>query len=411
MNWGILKLKACRRCRSQHLQTVWDLGQQYLADCLAPGETGRQAPLEVVRCGDCGLAQLAHALDRSALYSRYYYRSSISETMRKALEDVRDTALAFSPVGSPGRVLDIGCNDGYLLSLFPTSWTRCGIDPSDIPVEHLPNEGRPNIVRGYFPEAAKAWRAWKRASFDVITSVAMIYDVPNPLDFCKTVNRLLRPGGIWVNQLNTLAECMKRNAFDFISHEHLTYWTICDLISIAQEAGLQVLDAQELELNGGTTRLVFKKSPTRVTPDQHTVELQVQEIQEGYTGPETGLAAWAALKNRVDANGQRLRTLVNSMGRVFVRGASTRGNGLLQYYGLSVQNLPLAADRDPRKWGKVMAGTNIPIMSEDQAKAQEPDAFLILPYSYLDQFLMRDKEWLLMGGKYIVPLPEARVMP
>ncbi|MDZ4263752.1 MAG: class I SAM-dependent methyltransferase [Pseudomonadota bacterium] len=403
----------CRGCGHSSLKPVWDLGDQYLADCLAPGETGRQAPLQVVRCEGCGLAQLLHSVSRDALYAKYYYKSGTNETMRAALKDVAEEAFRHINEVGVGVVLDIGSNDGFLLSQFPKDWIKLGVDPSDIQAECLKgNSGvypsTVHTIRGYFPEATKTR---KRGSFDVITSVAVFYDSEDPLDFMKEVARLLRPNGVWVNQLNTLPACMERNAFDFISHEHLCYYTVCDLASLARRAGLDCIDGQILELNGGTARLVFKKKSAKAKPTARLVQLNLEEIKGGYTGELTGPESWAKLKARVNANGVKLRELIKSFDTVYVRGASTRGNSLLQYYGLGVKDLPFAADRDPAKWGKRMAGTDIPIISEQEAKARNPDAFLLLPYSYLDSFLARDKEWLLTGGKFIIPLPEARVVP
>jgi hypothetical protein len=206
---------------------------------------------------------------------------------------------------------------------------------------------------------------------------------------------------------------MERNAFDFISHEHLCYYTVCDLIGLARRAGLECVDGQTFDLNGGTTRLVFKQKKAAGVPRVRLTDLHLNEIKGGYTGPLTGPESWAKFKMRVANQRRALRVALNSFpqGKVFVRGASTRGNSLLQYYGLNVSNFPYAADRDPAKWGKRMAGTNIPIISEQEAKDMNPAAFLLLPYSYLDSFLVRDREWLLTGGKFIIPLPEAKVVP
>lgn len=402
----------CRACGRDNLQEVWDLGNQYLADCLVPGEAGRRAPLVVVRCRSCGLAQLRDSVKREQLYAKYYYKSGTNETMQRALKDVADEALKWMEGQDAGTVLDIGCNDGFLLSQFPARWLKLGVDPSNIEPEYLRGQSTATVYHGYFPEVA---REWQRCGFDVITSVACFYDVEAPLAFMKEVTRLLKPKGVWINQMNTLGACMERNAFDFISHEHLCYYTISDLCSLAANAGLECVDGQVLELNGGTARLVFKKraSSGRRPGSPRLVQLQMDEIKAGYIGLRSGLEAWRAFRNRVDSNGGRLRDIIANFGsgKVFVRGASTRGNSLLQYYGISVYQLPYAADRDPAKWGKRMAGTDIPIISEQEAKAMNPGAFLLLPYSYLEQFMIRDQEWLLTGGKFILPLPEARVAP
>ncbi len=402
----------CRMCGSQALEEVWDLGSQFVTDFVAPGQEGFRAPLVLLFCHACRLAQLKHTVDRDLMYKTYYYRSSVSETMRAALTDVADRAMdAVMPAGMTAlkdwrylkpdtTVLDIGANDGYLLSRYPVSFHRVAVEPAkNIEVE----PGAANaVVRDYFSYDAVA-PALPRGKAMISTSVAVFYDVDAPRPFVHDLARLLEPDGVWVLQMNFTPPVMRANAFDFISHEHLTYWTLPTLQDLLRYEDLEVYDVEELPLNGGTYRVFIQHRGARQVTE-HAREL-IRRDMECET-PE----AWHALKARVDRNGDVLRAMLAGYAargqRVFVAGASTRGNSLLQYYGLGVAELPFASDRDPRKAGRKMVGTDIPVISEEEAYAMKPDAWLLLPYSYLAQFLKRDREVFRAKSTFIVPLPD-----
>lgn len=388
----------CRLCTSTQLAPVLDLGEQYVVDFLDADSGGMKAPLKVVRCQSCSLAQLAHTVHRDVMYRKYWYRSGTSETMRAALKDVAQAATGCVALRPGDIVLDIGANDGTLLREFPKETYKLGIDPAKNNVIIGTNEA----IYDYF-----SYRLLTGRKAKVVTSVAMFYDVDRPLDFAADVADVLEEDGVWINQLNYLPEVLKNNAVDFFSHEHITHWGLRVMCEMLKKVGLEVFKAEVLPLNGGTIRAYIQHSGIR------PVERRVDDLWYQEAGLTTD-REWASFERKVKHNGVKLGKLLSDLRadgkRVFVRGASTRGNSLLQYYGLGVNELPYAADRDEHKWGKKMVGTDIPILSEAEAKAMNPDYFLVLPYSYLNQFVDRDRDYLAAGGGYIVPLPYARVI-
>lgn len=404
----------CRMCGSQALEQVWDLGEQYVTDFLTEGQEGFRAPLVLLFCHACRLAQLRHTVERDLMYRTYYYRSGTSETMRAALSDVVERALEqITPLGATAlkdwrclkpdtTVLDIGANDGYLLQQYPASFHRVAVEPAG----NIEPQGASAVVRDYFSYDAVA-PSLPRGKAMIITSIAMFYDVDAPRPFLHSLARLLERDGVWVLQMNFTAPVMRSNAFDFLSHEHLTYWTLGTLQDLLRYEDMEVYDVEELPLNGGTYRVFIQHRGARPVTER-AKGLISRDI--AYETPQ----AWRQLKERVDRNGAALRALLARYAargeRVFVAGASTRGNSLLQYYRLGVAELPFAADRDPRKAGRKMVGTNITVISEEDAYAMKPAAFLLLPYSYLEQFVLRSREVFNSRIPFIVPLPEVKVV-
>lgn len=416
------EITACRLCGSQDLEEVWDLGEQWVMDCLKEGQEGFKAPLVVVLCRGCCLAQLKHTVNRDLLYRKYFYRSGTSETMREALQEVADASQKQVLLKPHDIVLDIGSNDSFLLHQFTSGkLTLVGFEPAENIVEtigrtrksvgdwnYIEGSGGPEhtVITDYFTRAGFQ-RYFMNRQAAIVTSVAMFYDVDNPNQFINDVAQLLALDGVWINQMNFVGPVMRSNAFDFISHEHVALWDLWTFEKAVLQAGLEVFDLQELPLNGGTYRVYIGHKGHR------PITSRVFEClsKDGGFGSAD---AWRAFKTRVEMNGMRLRRVladIQAQGKtVAVLGASTRGNSLLQAYNLSVAVLPYASDRDPHKFGKKMAGTKIPIVSEEEARQRRPDYFLVLPYSYIDQIRARETDFLSRGGRFIVPLPQAKIL-
>ena len=393
------QITACRLCGSQDLEEVWNLGEQWVVDFLVEGQEGFKAPLVVVLCRACGLAQLKHTVDRDLMYTNYWYRSGTSETMRAALKNTVEGALA--RLGHHPRIVcDIGANDGTLLGFLPRVTERIAFEPA----KNIQVANATQVYHDYFTRIATPY--WHNR-VDLAFSVAMFYDVSDPLLFIENIGWLLRKNGIWVCQQNFVGPVMRDNTFDFLSHEHVTLWSLPVFLKTVAKAGLETFDLEELPLNGGTYRVYVGKK------GQHQVSRVVAEYL-ARDGEYDSAGAWREFKQRVEDNGVRLRQIladIKARGKtVAVLGASTRGNSLLQTYGLGGADLPYASDRDPKKWGKTMVGTGIPIISEEEARQRKPDYFLVLPYSYVEQIKTREKDFLNRGGHLIVPLPTAMIL-
>jgi hypothetical protein len=413
-------LRSCRACGSSALTPVTDLGEQYLqGSFVKPGKASppvRRIPLTVVRCDPtrderaCGLLQLSHSTPPEVLYAAYWYRSGTNNTMRKHLASIATDA-ADLVQNDHARVLDIGSNDGTLLRAYPDTYCRIGIDPSDI--AHESGSEDLIVVQDLFPSAEL------RASvgdepFDIITSIAMFYDVEDPISFVSELKKLLSDTGIWVFEVAYMPTMLEQNAYDTICHEHLEYYSLGVLERILDRAGMRVFRASLNNINGGSIRCFATHRENYATyTAARTHELDELRQREFELELDTD-RPYRAFQDRIELHREELRALlrvVKQAGeRIHVYGASTKGNVLLQWCGIDHSIIDCAADRNEDKHGARTLGTDIPIVSEAESRALNPDYYLVLPWHFREEFLDRERESIERGVKMIFPLPTIEVV-
>lgn len=390
------EITKCRICGSDALETVLDLGTHAISDFVDVGELPDFAPLELCQCAGCGLVQLRHTVDRDRLYRRYWYKSGTNETMVAALRDVVEDASSRVELRVCDCVLDIGSNDGTLLEMYPPHVYRYGFEPSDV----APT-GRRNttIWPEYFPPSFKAPSEWLGPK--IITSIAMFYDLDDPHAFVEGIKQWLHPEGVWIVQFQDLWNMLACNGFDNVCHEHLLYLSAGPMARLLRSHGLQVEAMSNNDTNGGSLRIIAKHGPVETSPlSRANLEADREQLQ--------------VFARRVEQNKRDaliwLRDLKRQGMRVYGYGASTKGNTLLQYYGIGPDLVTAIADRNPDKWGKRTVGTNIPIISEDEMRAARPDFLLCLPWHFVEGFRQRERALLESGTQFIVPLPILRTL-
>lgn len=411
--------KSCRVCGSPHLVPVIDLGDQYLQGSfvkeghIAP--PSRRIPTQLVRCDvtqsetACGLLQMAHSLPSEILYANYWYRSGTNQTMRDHLKSIVDSALDLMS-GGARRVMDIGCNDGTLLGFYPDSFERYGVDPSDIAREIGPPV---TVIGSTFPSRVVE-EAVGSHRFDVITSIAMYYDLEDPVDFTMGVKKMLSNDGVWIVEMSYLPLMLAQNSFDTICHEHLEYYSLAVLENIAARAGLRVFRAELNDINGGSIRLYLTHDGvSRYDTPEYAGQLRRLRIREFELELDTD-KPYREFQDRIGRLRSELGDFLagaRSRGeRIHIYGASTKGNVLLQWYGIDRSVVDCAADRNKDKQGARTLGTGIPIVSEEQSRAEKPDYYLVLPWHFKTEFLKRERATIEAGTKMIFPLPEITVV-
>jgi 2-polyprenyl-3-methyl-5-hydroxy-6-metoxy-1,4-benzoquinol methylase len=405
----------CRSCQSRELAEVLSLGLTYISDFvpLSAPETGPRSPLELVICQECSLVQLRHTANPDLLWKHYWYRSGTNETMRTALAEITSRAEQRVPLQKGDLVLDIGCNDGTLLRSYrPRGLQLVGFEPAN----NLLPEARhqtTRIINDYFNAAAfQAELGTARAR--VITSISMFYDLEDPNGFVEDVLSCLAPGGLWINQMNYLPAMLEQNAFDNIGHEHLEYYSLHSLQNLMERHGLTVQDAELTGLNGGSIRLYIARRSASAAVPAGAADRVVALLAREEALHLRDLAVYRQFARRVQSTAEQLAEFVRGEAgngkRVYVYGASTRGSTLLQYAGLDHRWIAAAAERTPFKWGKKTTGTWIPIISEEQARRENPEYFLVLPWFFVEEFRRRERTYLTAGGKFIVPLPEFGIL-
>jgi len=415
----LIHRKSCRICGSTALTRVIDLGEQHLqGSFVKPGEDPppmRKIPTVLVRCNPlldehaCGLLQMESTVPPQVLYSDYWYRSGTNQTMRSHLAGIAADAAALA--GRAGaRVLDIGCNDGTLLKCYPPEYVRFGIDPSDIALEA--GEGI-TLVQDIFPSGELASRSGG-LPFDIITSVAMFYDLEDPVQFTREVKRLLAPGGVWVFEMSYMPMMLRMNSYDTICHEHLEYYSLAVIENVLKRAGMKIVNASLNAINGGSIRCFATHAETfSFKREEYARNLRALRQEEFDMELDTD-KPYRNFQDRINVHreelGGLLRKLKKEGHRIHVYGASTKGNTILQWCGIDARIIDAAADRNPDKHGARTLGTDIPIISEEESRRLAPEYYLVLPWHFREEFLAREQETLRRGTKMIFPLPSIDIV-
>lgn len=406
-------VKRCRVSGSRDLLTVLNLGEQALTGVFpSTADAGvTRGPLELVWCPECGLLQLAHSYDPGEMYgSDYGYRSGLNRSMIDHLSQKTRFLSSFSGLGRGDLVLDIGSNDGTLLRSYAVEGIeRIGIDPTAEKFrEYYPDDV--TVVPTFFSESAFQQASEGRKA-KVITSIAMFYDLEDPVAFAQEVAGALADDGVWHMEQSYMPSMLRMNSYDTVCHEHIEYYSLGALLRIVDQAELEVLDVVMNGVNGGSFAVTIAKRSSRFTPNRAVIDwLLSQEAKLGLDTPRP----YRDFEERVFRHRSDLQALIRALNqdgkKVFGYGASTKGNVLLQFCGLTARDIPCIADVNPSKHGCYTPGTGIPIVSEEEARARKPDYFLVLPWHFKTGILEREKEFLAGGGRMIFPFPEIEIV-
>lgn len=422
----------CRSCKHTPLTPVLSLGDQFVSDFLPTRElalSGRRCPIELDFCPSCTLTQAHHTPPPDELYRKqYWYKSGTTDTMRAALKDVVESAVEFihGDVDAAGyrtglqtddMVLDIGSNDGTLLRCYDElrygGVVKVGIEPASNLSQHYAGDDDPHLWADFWGNPGLADVVLQHhGKAKVVTAIGMFYDLDDPNPFVADVAKILHPDGVFVFQLmGTHGTCLLGDVGN-LAHEHLEFYTLKSLQILLSRHGLRIVNIQANTVNGHSYR-VFARHHAR--PEPASMKLMQHVLGEerlGYGGP----GPWAQFLKKAQGERDHCVDFVHHEVRkgktVWVYGASTKGNVILQYYGLNHKVIFGAADRDPSKWGTFTAGTGIEIHSEEYARLQTPDYFLVLPYAFKSEFVAReaDQPWRKRGGKFLFPLPTFEVV-
>lgn len=409
----IRKRITCRVCGSPSLTHVIDLGPQYLqGSFVKPGKempSQRKINCSLVRCNPqidenaCGLLQMEHSVPPEILYASYWYRSGTNATMRNHLKNIIDSVMSLLKKDHC-NVLDIGCNDGTLLNYYPKNFEKFGCDPSDVAQEVT----GATVVQDIFPSAELS-NLIKGKKMDFITSIAMFYDLESPVEFVKNIKKFLSPEGIWVFEMSYMPHMLQLDSYDTICHEHLEFYSLAVLEIIANLAEMKIFKIEFNDINGGSIRCfaTHKESGLYYNMEDHRM---MNEIRQKEFDLELDTdKPYVAFQYRIEKVKNELHNLLvklkNEGKRVHIYGASTKGNTILQWCDINNMLVDYAAERNPDKYGAYTLGTNIPIISEEESRAMNPDYYLVLPWHFKQEFLEREKEALDKGTGFIFPIP------
>ena len=393
-------INKCRSCNSRNLVDVADFGTQYLSDFRRDDKKPDRYPLHLLLCTSCTLVQLKESTPPEKLYTENYgYRSGINNTIKADLKDIVDKAVKLVPVNSSSVVLDIGCNDGELLSNYQGTQRpiRVGFDPVKKLAKQAENHAE-CIINDFFTAEGYIDRL-KDKKAKIITIISCFYDLEDPNKFVSDLVKILDKEGVIIIEQNYLARMLIQNAFDNIVHEHIEYYTLTSLEHLLNRHYLEVVGIKETSINGGAFRIYIKHMNQL---DRYRLMEKNMKLENKWTYMLFSLR----VKTIKDKLHHFIEGEVNKGKTVYLYGASTRGNSLLQVCGLDSKLIKAAVERNPEKWGTKIASLGIPIISEEQARSEKPSYMLVGPWYFGPEFLEREKEYINSGGTFIFPMPE-----
>lgn len=406
----------CNICGGMILET-FSFGDIYISNFIQKNDQSTNYPksdLTMMYCPRCRSGQLRHNINPDILYKeKYWYYSGINQTMKDALKNIVDDINSKIKYENGDVWLDIAANDGTLLSYVPKEYFTIGIDPSDENIINLARQKADIIVNDYF--SSSAYPLSKKAK--VITCIAMFYDLVDPVSFVKDVVECLDDYGIFVTQMSYTPLMLKQLEFGNICAEHAMYHSLISIANIYNLAGMSIVDVELNDVNGGSFRVyATKRGFEKVYGNQQQRDVGFIRIFSlmTYENLELNINEFDLFFDRIENLRKETVDFIQSEvydgAKVYAYGASTKGNMLLQYFGLDSKLITKIADRNSQKWGLKTIGTEIPICSEEEMRKDHPDYLLILPWYFLNEFKERESDYLSAGGKFIVPCPKFEII-
>lgn len=414
-----VNVKKCRVCGCKELTAAIRFAPQFLSPTFVKTNKDNKlaaikVPLTVVVCDKaknpacCGLVQLKETTDHELLYKDYFYRSATNDTMKKDLKDVVKTVLTKVTTKKGDAVVDIGSNDGTMISYFPKTLARIGAEPAkNIDWKHL--DPSITVVNDYFSKKALDKTLAGRTA-KIITSCAMFYDLDDPNSFVADAAGVLAPDGVWCIQLSyALAMLLNMNFYD-ICHEHLEYYSLATLDYLMARHGLMIFDAETNPVNGGSVRVFIAHKARKVKKSANLLKLLTKERRAKLDDPATYVAFDKKIRSLAVLVRGYLAKEIKAKRSVIGLGASTKGNVLLQLFGITKKMLPYISEINATKIGLRTLGTDIELISDEAANKLNPSVKLVLPWYFKDEIVKREKAYLVAGGSLLFPMPYAHVV-
>ncbi len=409
-------IEKCRICGQNNFYTLLDLGEQALTGVFPKSAHDRieEGPLELVKCdegkGGCGLVQLRHSYAPERMYGDTYgYRSGLNRAMVRHLQHRIQEVCTIAQPANDDLVLDIGSNDGTSLSFYPKSFQRVGMDPSGKKFYHHYPENVP-LIPEFF--SAKAFRQhFPKLKAKIVTSFAMFYDLDDPLGFMNDIHSILADDGVWAFEQSYLPAMLRANAYDTICHEHLSYYAMKQIHWMTERADLKIIDVETNDTNGGSFCITVAKKNSSYPEARAILDRLLKEEQQLSLD---SLRGYQRFHDEVLHHRNQLRSFIaDTLLRnktIYGYGASTKGNVLLQFCGLRAWDLPAIAEVNPDKFGSYTPGSQIPILSEQDVHAKNPDYLIVLPWHFREEIMRRENNYLAKGGQLVFPLPHLDVV-
>lgn len=373
-----------------------DLGDLFISDFVNDESELTKLPMVMLKCEKCELVQIQQTPDLDSMYRKYWYKSSINNSMASDLRNIIDNVYNKIKVQDGDVVIDIGCNDGKLLSFYPKSITTIGYDPA----LSVADEARKNcsyFINDYF--SAKLYPS-NLPKAKVITAIAMFYDLPDPNSFIDNMLEVLDDDGIIVLQFTDLLSTLKINAIDNLCFEHIELYTLTDIIKLFRQHNMTVFDAEYNHVNGGSLRVYIARD-RMINPTMYKLH-----VDESLYLEHDNLEF---MKERINFIKLLIKKFIKALkddgkNKIYALGASTKGNTFLQVFDLDSDSIIAVGEVNTDKLG-LKTVTGIPIISEKEVLDANPDLIIILPWHFTYTFMKVTEEYVKNGGLVLYPLP------
>lgn len=411
------EITQCRICGSSDLINILSLGNLAVSDFLNSDNISTTfAPLDLIMCNNetfgCGLVQLKHTVSPDLLYRNYWYRSGINQTMRDELKNIVIESKKRVTLEKNDIVLDIGSNDGTLLRNYDKDVYKVGFEPAKN-LYNIGSEGANKIICDFF-NAKNFISHFSEKKAKIITAIGMFYDLDNPNKFVEDIVKCLDKDGILVIQMMYMPLALEKNAFDGICHEHLLYYSMKTLNFLLKKNKLKIFDVELREnINEGSARFYIKHEDSFLNnDDDHNRVKNLEDLEDkcGVNSVDRYKKFASDIYELREKTVNLLESIVEKGGVIHGYAASTKGNTTLQFYDLSSKIIKKIAERNPEKCGLRTVSTNIEIISEESSRIEKPDYYFILAWHFLPEFINREKEFIENGGKFIVPMPDLKII-
>lgn len=407
----ISNIEQCRICNSNDLTIVISLGEQYITSRFPVyGDfTTPKTKIDLCVCNNCRLLQLLQTTFSAELYEyEYGYRSGISNTMREHLKNYQLEIASIVNLQDGDTIVDIGSNDSTMLQYYSSGLKRIGVDPTGCQFKEY--YGDVELIPTYFTNE-NFTNVYGDTKCKMVSSISMFYDLPDPVQFAKDIYSILDDNGIWTCEQSYILSMLKTNSIDTICHEHLEYYSLHQIKEIADRANLKIIDVKFNDCNGGSFRVYFAKKHS--VAYNENVELVNRILKEEVDYGLLNNNVFEQFMTNCEIEVKRLRDFVdcvnNNGKKMYVYGASTKGNCLLQYANLGENDMKYAVERNPKKIGK-MTNTGIEIIGEETMRENPPDYLLVLPWHFREEILVREKAFLDAGGQFVFPFPRFEIV-
>lgn len=406
-----MNINKCRSCKKEILHECLDLGYQTLTGVFPKNKQQKikKGELKLWICENCSLLQLSRNFDKEAMYGNNYgYMSSLNPTMVNHLKSKAKKLQKRSKLNSGDMILDIGSNDSTFLNFFKKSLYRVGVDPTIKKFKHKYKDIV--AISDFFSKnLLKKNKISKKAK--LVTSIAMFYDLEDPMSFAEDIFEILEDDGIWHFEQSYMPSMIKNVSYDTICHEHLEYYSLKSLMYILNKTNFKIIDIELNKVNGGSFSVsVVKKNCLKFDESPLLDWILKKEDIYGYNKISRIKEFSKSVYNHKKIFRDLILNLNDMNKKVYGYGASTKGNVILQFCHFNEKNIKKIVDVNPYKKNKFTPGTNIKIIDENDFKKDKPDYLVILPWHFRDFIIDKEKKYLNEGGHLIFPLPEIEII-